>query len=305
MDPGMKNPSTTESLAAEVSRGTVGYKGMPEKLKRYSTARLRALEMTEYCNVRQDVKMSNKLSNCANYLVFRHYFRVDEVRLHAAQFCKKHLLCPMCAIRRGAKMLKAYLDKYQQVSQKFPMLTPYLVTLTVKNGPDLSERMQHLRASMRKMTQQRRDALKGQLSIEFAKSAGGFHSIEVTNEGNGWHPHVHMIWLCDSEPDKYQLSREWKAITGDSIIVHVAKLHDPVEGFLEVCKYALKFGDLSLADNYHAFEVMSKMRLIDSHGVLRGVKIPDNLLDEILQSEPYMELFYRYIRGSYRMIQPE
>lgn len=299
MDPGMKNPSTTESLAAEVSRGTVGYKGMPEKLKRYSTARLRALEMTEYCNVRQDVKMSNKLSNCANYLVFRHYFRVDEVRLHAAQFCKKHLLCPMCAIRRGAKMLKAYLDKYQQVSQKFPMLTPYLVTLTVKNGPDLSERMQHLRASMRKMTQQRRDALKGQLSIEFAKSAGGFHSVEVTNRGNGWHPHVHMIWLCNDKPNQALLSKEWEAITGDSYIVDVRPLHDPVEGFLEVCKYALKFSDLSLADNYHAFEVMSKMRLIDSHGVLRGVKIPDNLLDEILQSEPYLELFYRYLNGTY------
>mgnify|MGYP003386269345 CR=1 FL=1 len=305
MGSGMKNPSTTESLAAEVSRGTVGYKGMPEKLKRYSTARLRALEMTEYCNFRQNVKMSSKLSNCANYLVFRHYFRIDEVRLHAAQFCKKHLLCPMCAIRRGAKMLKAYLDKYEQVFQKFPILTPYLVTLTVKNGDDLSERMQHLRASMRKMTQQRRDALKGQLFIEFAKSAGGFHSIEVTNRGNGWHPHVHMIWLCEVPPNQDLLSREWESLTGDSFVVDVRPLHDPVEGFLEVCKYALKFSDLSLADNYHAYEVMSGMRLIDAHGILRGVQIPDSLLDDILENEPFLELFYRFFGGVYTLIQPE
>ena len=305
MDAGMKNPPTTDCLAAEVSKGTVGYKGMPDKLKRYSIARLRALEMQEYCNVQQDVKMSNKLSSCANYLVFRHYFRIDEVRLHAAQFCKKHLLCPMCAIRRGAKMLKAYLAKYEQVSVTFPSLRPYLVTLTIKNGNDLSERMLHLRAAMRKMAQQRRDSIKGQASVQYSKSLGGFHSIEVTNRGNGWHPHVHMIWLCEVPPDQVLLSREWEAITCDSFIVDVRPLHDPVEGFLEVCKYALKFSDLSLSDNYHAFEIMSGMRLIDAHGVLRGVQIPESLLDDILDNEPFLELFYRYIKGSYRMIQPE
>ncbi|SDX64010.1 hypothetical protein SAMN05216333_1722 [Nitrosomonas oligotropha] len=301
MDSGMKNPLTTDSLAAEVSKGTVGYKGMPEKLKRYSTARLRALEMQEYCIVQQDVKMSNKLANCANYLVFRHYFRIDEVRLHAAQFCKKHLLCPMCAIRRGAKMLKAYLEKYQLVIAERPSLTPYLVTLTVKNGLDLDERVNHLRQSMKKMTESRRNALKGLISSnEFSKSAGGFHSVEVTNRGNGWHPHVHMIWLCSEKPNQFLLSKEWQAITGDSYIVDVRPLHDPIEGFLEVCKYALKFSDLSLSDNYHAFKVMAGMRLIDSHGILRGVVIPDSLLDEIIDSEPYVELFYQYLNGLYR-----
>ena len=211
----------------------------------------------------------------------------------------------MCAIRRGAKMLKAYLDRYEQVSKTFPELQPYLVTLTVKNGDDLAERIQHLRASMRKMTQQRRDALKGQTFVEFVKSAGGFHSVEVTNRGSGWHPHVHMIWLCSEKPNQSILSKEWEAITGDSFIVDVRPLHDPVDGFLEVCKYALKFSDLSLADNYHAFEVMAGMRLIDAHGVLRGVEIPESLLDDILDNEPFLELFYRYIKGSYKLITPE
>lgn len=292
------NPSSTGFLAEEVEKGSSGASGLPSKIARYSEARRRALEMTEYLNVQQNVKVYTKLSNCANYLVFRHYFQIDEVRLHAAQFCKKHLLCPMCAIRRGAKMLKAYLAKYEQVTRTLPELRPYLVTLTVKNGEDLEERITRLRQSMRKMTEARRNALKGLISPnEFAKSAGGFHSIEVTNEGKGWHPHVHMVWLCDSEPDKYQLSREWKAITGDSFIVDVRPLHDPVDGFLEVCKYALKFSDLSLPDNYHAFEVMSGMRLIDSHGCMRGVVIPDDLLDESLDDQPYIELLYRYFGG--------
>jgi len=298
MIPEKENPRSVDILAEETDTGTTGVSGMPSKINRYSKARHRALEITSYFKVQQNVNLFSKISNCANYLIFRNYYTIDEVRLHAAQFCKKHLICPMCAIRRGAKMLKAYLAKYEQVSRTFPVLTPYLVTLTVKNGDDLAERMQHLRASMRKMTESRRNALKGQLFVQFAHSAGGFHSIEVTNRGNGWHPHVHMIWLCEINPDQAQLSKEWQAITGDSFIVDVRLLHDPVEGFLEVCKYALKFSDLSLEHNYHAFEVMSGMRLIDSHGCMRGVVIPENLLDDSLDDLPFVELLYRYFVGS-------
>lgn len=124
---------------------------------------------------------------------------------------------------------------------------------------------------------------------------GGFHSIEVTNKGQGWHPHVHMIWLCASEPDQQALSAEWHAWTGDSFIVDVRPLHDPVEGFLEVCKYALKFSDLDESDNWHAYQVMSGQRLIDSHGLMRGVEIPDDLLDEPLDGLPFVDLLYRYL----------
>jgi hypothetical protein len=46
---------------------------------------------------------------------FRHYFTIDKVRLHGASFCMKHLLCPLCAIRRGAKALKAYLDRWEVI----------------------------------------------------------------------------------------------------------------------------------------------------------------------------------------------
>lgn len=297
MIPEKEKPLTTGILADEVDKGLCGASGLPSKLARYSKARHRALEMTDYCKSVDDVKMYNKLSNCANYLLFRHYFTIDEVRLHAAQFCKKHLLCPMCAIRRAAKMLKAYLEKYEQVKQAFPELRPYLVTLTVKNGEDLYERVQHLRQSMRKMTQARRNYFKGKSHVEFAKSQGGFHSIEVTNNGKGWHPHVHMIWLCLEKPDQSKLSREWHDLTGDSFVVDVRPLHDPVDGFIEVCKYALKFSDLELKDNYHAFDVMSGMRLIDSHGVMRGVKVPENLLDAALDDLPFVDLLYRFYKG--------
>lgn len=296
MTPEKENPRIEIILAEDSKPGADGAAGLPAKIARYTEARRKALQMEAYCSNRGHVKEAAKLQSCANYLVFRHYFTVDKVRLHAASFCKKHLLCPMCAIRRGSKMLSAYLERYQAVMLDHPNLHPYLVTLTVKNGDDLAERLRHLRGAMRSMTQARRDYLKrGGHFPQFAHSEGGFHSIEVTNKGQGWHPHVHMIWLCASKPDQKALSREWRDWTGDSYICDVRPLHDPVEGFLEVCKYALKFSDLSLADNWHAYEVMSGQRLIDSHGVMRGVEIPDSLTDEPLDDLPFIELFYRYM----------
>lgn len=297
MEAEKENPRFEVILAEDSKPGADGAAGLPGKLTRYSEARRKALQMQSFAAQAGHVKEAKKLADCANYLLFRHYYTVDKVRLHAASFCKKHLLCPMCAIRRGAKMLKAYLDKYEAVLADHGHLRPYLVTLTVKNGPDLAERINHLRGAMRRMTQARRDHQKGKRFVEFARSMGGFHSIEVTNKGQGWHPHVHMIWLCASEPDQKALSGEWHAWTGDSFIVDVRPLHDPVEGFLEVCKYALKFSDLDEADNWHAYQVMSGQRLIDSHGLMRGVEIPESLLDEPLDGLPFVDLLYRYLVG--------
>ena len=298
MEAEKENPRFEVILAEDSKPGADGASGLPGKLARYSKARHKALQMQSFAAKAGHVKEAQKLASCANYLLFRHYYTVDKVRLHAASFCKKHLLCPMCAIRRGAKMLKAYLQRYEAVMAEHPHLRPYLVTVTVKNGPDLAERLKHLRKALKRMSEARRSYLsnpKRYRRVEFAASMGGFHSIEGTNKGKGWHPHAHMIWLCASEPDQKALSAEWHAWTGDSFIVDVRPLHDPVEGFLEVCKYALKFSDLSEADNWHAYQVMSGQRLIDSHGLMRGVEIPEDLLDDPLEDLPYIDLLYRYL----------
>ena len=296
-----ENPRFEDALAGDSKSGADGAAGLPVKIARYSEARRKALQMQSFAAQAGHVKEAKKLADCANYFVFRHYYTVDVVRLHGASFCKKHLLCPMCAIRRGAKMLQAYLQRFEVVQAEAPHLKPYLVTLTVKNGDDLAERLRHLRAGMKAMFQARRDYHsnpKKRRFVEFARSMGGFHSIEVTNKGQGWHPHVHMIWMCASEPDQNALREEWKHWTGDSFICDVRPLHDPVEGFMEVCKYALKFSDLDLPDNWHAYEVMHRQRLIDAHGLFRGVEIPESLLDEPLDDLPFVELFYRYVIGS-------
>ncbi len=145
--------------------------------------------------------------------------------------------------------------------------------------------------------------------VEFAKALGGVHSIEAKRGKNSglWHPHAHMIWLCHDEPDQAKLSQEWKDWTGDSFIVDVRPFHDQedvVSGFMEVFKYALKFSELPLEDNWDAYEQLSGKRLVDAFGLLRGVEVPDDLTDEpILDELPYIELFYQWMnRAGYSLM---
>jgi hypothetical protein len=266
--------------------------------------------MAHYATEKGERTLAAKLEHCGHWLVFRHYYTVDKLRLHAADFCKKHLLCPLCAIRRGAKYLKAYMDKLAVVLGENPGLKAYMVTLTVVDGEDLGERFKHLRDAMKRMTQARRDHLKApdkNRHVEFAKALGGVHSIEVKRGKNSglWHPHSHMIWLCYEMPDQRKLSDEWRHLTGDSFIVDVRPFHDQddlVSGFMEVFKYALKFSELPLADNWHAFKVLGGKRLVDAFGLLRGVEVPDELTDEPLDDLPFIELFYQWIdRAGYSL----
>jgi hypothetical protein len=48
------------------------------------------------------------------------------------------------------------------------------------------------------------------------------------------------------------------------------------------------------ADTWIAYNVLRGRRLVDSFGLLRGVKLPDNLLDNPLEGVAYIERHYRY-----------
>ncbi len=298
-----ENPLGLDALAGESHKGADDAAALPVRLGRYSRAHHRAIDMASFARSAGDVKTAAKLDRCGHYLVFRDYFTVGKVRLHAADFCGKHLLCPLCAIRRGAKLVKSYLERLQVVSQAKPELRPYLVTLTVKNGCDLGERFRHLHHSMGKMTQARRSYLRGKgPHVEMAKAVGGVASYEFkrgTRSGL-WHPHSHAVWLCYEAPDSEKLSSEWHSVTGDSYIVDVRPIEqaDPVSGFLEVFKYAVKFSDLPLGDNWEGWKTLAGRRLVFSFGDLFGVKVPDELTDECLDDLPYVEMLYRFFKGA-------
>lgn len=285
--------------------GVEGIEALPKRVERYGKARKSALDIAEYMTASTNhQKMAQKVHSCGDYLLFRHFFTVDKVKLHAAQFCKKHLLCPLCAIRRGAKALAAYLARWEAIQLQRPGLQPFLVTLTVKDGPDLAERHRHLFKSQAELWMQKH---RGRGSV-LDGVEGAVWSYEVKRgQGSGvWHPHLHMIALCEIPPDAETLSREWHQITGDSFIVDVRPISqdDPVSGFIEVFKYAVKFSDQEPADTVHAWETLRGKRLLASAGCFRGVVIPDELTDDCSDVEglPFMDMLYRYTKaGAYSL----
>ena len=289
-----------------------GIEAHPGRVNRYGKARSRALDIAEYIDgsgqAQTLAKQLTRLQSCGDYLVFRHYWTVDEVKLHGARLCCQHLLCPLCAIRRGSKALRAYLDRWEVIRAEKPALRPFLVTLTVKDGPDLAERFEHLKRSQRelwKRKQRRRGSVLDGV-------AGAVWSYEI-KRGNGsglWHPHLHMIALAEDlqiegEGNPGPLGAEWHNITGDSFMVDVRPVdqEDPASGFIEVFKYAVKFSDQPHADTLHAFQTLRGKRLLEPSGCFRGVVEPEGLLDdcEALEGLPFVTLFYRYLRGGYSL----
>ena len=74
----------------------------------------------------------------------------------------------------------------------------------------------------------------------------------------------------------------------------------------EVCKYALKFGDLSVEKTWEAYMVLKGdrkvgLRLSGSFGLLRGVKMDDEATtdDDLQEDLPYLEMLYKFVFGKH------
>lgn len=298
---GPPDPQKDESPDLREQIEASGIEALPDRVSRYAKAKRRALDVAEYIDAVPDHKLAGTITECGEYLCFRHYYTIDQVRLHAAYFCRKHLLCPLCAIRRGAKALQAYLPRYEVIRAAQPLLRPFLVTLTVKDGSDLRERFKHLQRSQRELWM-RKHRKRGSV-LDGVEAAVWSYEVKRGAGSGLWHPHLHMVAMAETAPDQMRLGREWHAITGDSYIVDVRAIdeEDPASGFLEVFKYALKFSDMEPCDTFAAHNVLRGRRLVGSAGLFRGIEIPEQLTDEPLDDLPYVQLLYRWMDRGYSL----
>ncbi len=318
--PEIKTPPPSVPASEKGERG--GSSDHYRRLCRYGTARAVTNELLAYITDEQllsaGIKNPERVRHCGSWTRFNHYFTVDEWKLSGANFCDKHLLCGLCAILRGSKLLRLYLERLQSVQAKNPDLVPVMVTPTIRNGPDLSERYAHLKHAL-KILHARRHR-KNQPSV-MHEVAGGVYSIEVTENGNGWHPHPHAIWLVDRNHPAAtdstnwalkELSPEWHRITGDSFIVDARPIRpnqdDPfqnpyADGFCEVFKYAMKAGELGPAKTLEAYPVLAGSRMVGSFGAFFGIKEPKSLLDDLTDYKnlSYFEYMYRFMHGKYHL----
>ncbi len=261
------------------------------------------------------VRFPGRIIECGDYLKWRDYFTLagrDRYKLAAASLCGYPLLCGLCARTRAARNLRAYLDKYAMVAALFPGCVPHFVTFTVANGPDLRERLEHLLSSFRVLLN-RRPASKRRDSV-MRSVAGGVYSVELTNEGKGWHPHIHALMLAPScALPLSDIAAEWWGITGDSFVVDsrlvsrepsgIVGVSDYAGGFCEVLKYAMKAAELGPDLVEQAYPVLAGRRLLGSFGCFRGVRQAETGVDDLigLDDLPFVEFMARYSLGRYAL----
>ncbi len=170
-----------------------------------------------------------------------------------------NFFCPECQPRISNDRKKAVSWWVREVQQ------PKHVVLTVKNVPDLTKA--HVQEFRSWWTKLRRS--------KFARNwEGGFYSLEVTNEGRGWHLHLHALvnagWI-----DQFQLSEKWSKITNGMGRIVKARDARQINYLAEVTKYVVKGSMLAAwtPDQIAAFvNAFRGVRTFGVFGSLFGVR---------------------------------
>ena len=165
---------------------------------------------------------------------------------------------------------------------------PLFVTLTIPNSED-PETLRHLRKKWGQF--RRRKIIKERV-------AGGVATFEVTNKGNGWHPHIHAVmdcrWLAIHTPEpratdsaeviaekcrraQEELTAQWSHMLGVPwSSVWVRRVHG--SGVIqEVLKYACKGSELVESPDAIApmLRVLKQTRTLSGWGSLHPLPSPD------------------------------
>jgi hypothetical protein len=169
------------------------------------------------------------------------------------------LYCPECQPHLSR-------ERQKQVSWWVATLKqPKHVVLTVKNQPELTPaHVDELRRWFTNLRKRKR----------YANWTGGFYSLEVTNEGRGWHLHIHVLvearWI-----DSSQLALDWDSVTnGNGRIVKVKDCRGD-DYLKEVAKYAVKGSQLAEwkpQDILTFIEVFAAKRTFGVFGSLYGAR---------------------------------
>lgn len=277
--------------------------GFWKRLESYARHRVRANAMAEYIKPHAQVDGPERtahraLLQCGNLQLWRHYYAAGRTSLFKSNLCHKHLLCPLCASLRGLRLASAYHQRVEFLLRGDAALQLQLVTFTVKDGPDLLERFEHLHNSLRIL---RKRAGRGNAASEWSKVLGAVWSFEVKKGSNSglWHPHVHALCVVRDPVNKWTLIDQWREITLDSRNVDVADVFAKREGgipssFLECFKYALKFSDMTLPDNFDSWRTLRGRHLIANSGILRGIDLDPSLMDPLLDDPKFYDLAFQF-----------
>lgn len=199
---------------------------------------------------------------------------------HTVEVRCRRRWCPACAPIISAQRLARYAAAVEQFQW------PLFITLTVPNSTD-PESVRELRAAFGRF--RRRKLWK-------EKIRSGVAGIEVTNKGNGWHPHLHALtdcrWLSITTPEptrhdspavtaqkctaaQNEVAAAWADLTRNRQAFVWIRRADP-RAIREILKYATKGTELITAEQPPGalIRIIERSRMISAFGELHG-NLPD------------------------------
>lgn len=199
---------------------------------------------------------------------------VKEVR----QRCKRKW-CPSCSKQLAADRA---MDLTYMVER---MRWPLFVTLTMKNVFDVQPSdIKRLRRAFGKLRHRK---------VWKLRVVGGVAAVEMTNIGNGWHPHLHCVvdceWLAWKTPPPHwrdtpkklkakfksaaqEVERTWSKILGqESSSVEICRAYKDTIA-KEIVKYTVKNSDLVTCEGSAGdfIRALDSTRLLTSFGTMHG-----------------------------------
>lgn len=204
-----------------------------------------------------ELKLATKMDACHTIETFRQCRGCNSVS-HFWNRCDL-MLCPQCQPRLARKRQQEIKWWAAQVR------APKHVVLTIANQPILLA--DHFKTFVKCLARLRRSKL--------ARNwAGGCYTLEVTNEGRGWHLHAHL--LVDSHwIDSGDLARRWAEIVGQDFSIVKVKAVGSSDYLHEVSKYVVKPAQMagwSDADLSIFIRAIQGRRTFGVWGNLRGRK---------------------------------
>ncbi len=170
-------------------------------------------------------------------------------------------LCPDCARRRSAKLLRKYLPAMVAFASFSNTQTVHLV-LTQVHKPET------LQASVARIKRNFKTLRKRKFWKDHFK--GGSETVEVTIDASGlYHTHLHILGFRTRFFDVQALKDLWFEITGDSTNLRLDRIKGGlIDGLREVLKYAVKPASISdfTPDHLRDFLCMKNQRMFQTFG---------------------------------------
>lgn len=274
-----KTPVVSKDFSPEAKSGETNQRKLGEKSDAHDKARALRERLLKRLESEEADDLTKNFARCGDPFELT---CTSCGQLHRCERRCSKKWCPVCVRRIATKRSLKF--KAAVAAMKWPLF----VTLTMRNVDDLTfDAVRKLRRAFGK--------LRGR-KLWKAHVRGGAASIEVTNIGNGWHPHLHAIldceWLAwrtpkpqakDSRDRKVrlcelaaqELERVWsKCLNQSSSSVKVKRTNE-ADVVQEVLKYSVKGSDLveSVDPVAPIIRCLEATRLVTTFGTLFGKKL--------------------------------